>query len=113
MNIKNVIAACLFLIGLCIIALGVKESGFDLSNVDFMSMWIAGVLTCCSGICISTLDKLVKIICLIITLITSIHYLVILQMEQIVTLISVIATAGCFVILMLYIWKKGEKVWKS
>ncbi|WP_414050239.1 hypothetical protein [Macrococcus animalis] len=45
MNIKNVIAACLFLIGLCIIALGVKESGFDLSNVDFMSMWIAGVLT--------------------------------------------------------------------
>ncbi|WP_414042977.1 hypothetical protein ACMGE9_11885 [Macrococcus sp. EM39E] len=113
MNIKNVIATCLLLIGLCIIALGIKESGFDLSNIDFMSMWISGIFTCCLGICISTIDNLLKVICLIIALIASIHYLLILQMEQIVTLISVIFTAGFFVILIIYIWKKGEKVWKS
>lgn len=99
----------MFLTGIGVIFLGYRDNGFDVKNLDFMSMCLSGILICCIAINLLKGNKNIKFFSILITLLISIYYLCLLKMDTIVTMIAIIILIGIILAILNIICKRGEE----
>ena len=92
---RNIAGACLAACGLLIIIWGGTLKSVNVTDPDFMSFAVSGLVTMAAGACLATaLPSAARIALIWLATLTSMLYLFILGMAVIVSLMSCVVIAG-------------------
>ena len=92
---RNIAGACLAACGLLIIIWGGMLKSVNVTDPDFMSFAVSGLVTVAAGACLATaLPRAARVALIWLATLASMLYLLILGMAVIVSLISCVVIAG-------------------
>ena len=92
---RNIAGACLAVCGLLIIIWGGTLKSVNVTDPDFMSFAVSGLVTVAAGACLATaLPRAARVALIWLATLASMLYLLILGMAVIVSLMSCVMIAG-------------------
>ncbi|TFH52268.1 hypothetical protein E4J66_08610 [Actinomyces viscosus] len=92
---RNIAGACLAVCGLLLIIWGGTLQSVNVTDPDFMSFAVSGLVTVATGVCLATAPPPAARVALIwLATLTSMLFLFIIGMEVIVSLMSCVMIAG-------------------
>ena len=106
---RNIAGACLAVCGLLIIIWGGTLKSVNVTDPDFMSFAVSGLVTVAAGACLATaLPRAARVALIWLATLASMLYLLILGMAVIVSLMSCVVIAGVAAWLTIRILRGGK-----
>ena len=106
---RDIAGACLAVCGLLIIIWGGALEPINVTDPDFMSFAVSGLVTVAAGACLATaLPRAARVTLIWLATLTSMFYLFILGMAVIVSLMSCVVIAGVAAWLTIRILRGGK-----
>ena len=92
---RNIAGACLTVCGLLVVIWGATLEPVDVTDPGFMSFAVSGLLTVAAGACLATaLPRAARVTLIWLATLAAMHYLFIIGMAVIVSLMSCVMIGG-------------------